>query len=195
MEIVVAEPNFWWRVSPANRHHVVAVDPDLDDGHQRWPDRDEQRWDRIAKAVGEVSQALTDGAWVADTDEGWEWRATVEIETKDLTQTEHRIVQEWFGRAQPVRMDPWFSPLSNGRHRLWNAGPHFESTLIPVKGDSIGYANPDDMAALGERGLREFARNVEALQQVSWFDHQDPVNLRFIAHLEAAARGEFPRPA
>lgn len=190
--ISISEPNFWWRADAGQVRKFVPVDPDVDDGRQRWDDRDEQRWNLIAQAVIQVSQALASAEWESDDDDidhGW-----VRIDAGDLTKTEKKIVQKWFSAAEPVRMDPWFEPLQNGRHRLWSTLDFFGSEPVPIKGDAIGYANPADAEVLGNDWQHFFVKNVEELHAVTWFDTADPVNIRFADALKTAARREFPAP-
>ncbi|MFC7849389.1 hypothetical protein ACFUTU_13035 [Arthrobacter sp. NPDC057388] len=190
--IYISEPSFWWRAEAAQLRQFVPIDPDVDDGRRRWPDRDEQRWNLVAQAVTQVSQALAAGQWEPDEDNSG--HSLVRIDAEELSNTEKNIVRKWFSVDEPVGMDPWFEPLQNGRHRLWSTLDFFGSEPVPIKGDAIGYANPADAEVLGANWQHLFAKNVEELEAVTWFDATDPVNVRFENALRTAARGEHPAP-
>lgn len=189
-DISIFEPNFWWRADAGQLRKFVPVDPGVDDGRRRWPDRDEQRWDLIAQAVSQVSQALAAGNWEPDEDDNG--HGLVRIDTGNLTSTEQNIVQKWFSLDEPVRMDPWFEPLQNGRHRLWSTLDFFGNELIPIKSDALGYATPENTEVMGPKWPELFEMNIQDLAAVNWFDTTDPVNIRFAETLRTAARGEHP---
>lgn len=191
-EIYLADPNFWWRAPVDRVRHWISSDPDVEDGHRRWPDRDTLNRPLIVQAVIEVSNALAAGDWEADQDEDHYGR--IAIRTTGLSKTENAVAQSWFKRSQSVRWDPWFWPLTDGRHRLWATMNEFGAELVPIAGDALGYADPENTAALGPDWPRLFARNVEQLRGVDWFATEDPVNERFTAALEQAARSEYPAP-
>lgn len=143
----------------------------------------------------QVSHALAAGEWEPD-DEDNDGRShcLIRIDAGGLTDTETKIVRRWFGSAEPVRMDPWFEPLQNGRHRLWSTLDFFGNELIPIKGDALGYATPLNTEVLGPSWPQLFEMNVQDLDTVDWFDASDPVNVRFANALRTAARGEHPAP-
>ncbi|MEZ5213876.1 MAG: hypothetical protein R2692_03370 [Microbacterium sp.] len=72
--------------------------------------------------------------------------------------------------SEAVQFDPWFEPLTNGRHRLWATMPHFGAALIPIQGDALGYANPANAEVLGETWPDLYAMHVEELDSLEWFD-------------------------
>lgn len=193
-EIYVSAPMFWWRAPVARVRTWVFEDPDAADGTRRWQDRDEQRWDLIAEAVSVVSDALGTRSWTPDEELGFEGQGIVDVNLTALASTEQEIVQSWFTIDEAVRFDPWFVPLTNGRHRLWSTLQHFGDRLVPIAGDALGYADRANVEALGEGWPRLFQANLDELASVSWFNRSDPVNQRFVASLEAAARGEIPPP-
>jgi hypothetical protein len=137
----------------------IPVDPDVEDQRQRWDDRDHQRWDLVAQAVMQVSRALAAGEWEWHEDESN--HGLVRIDAEELTGTEKKIVRKWFSADEPVRMDPWFEPLQNGRYRLRSTLDFFGSEPVPIKGDVVGYANPLDAEVLGKDWQQLFARNVD----------------------------------
>lgn len=190
-DIFISEPKFWWRADAGQIRKFVPVDPDVEDGRQRWDDREQIRWGLVTQAVIKVSQALAASEWERDEeDEGA--HGLVRIDTEDLTAQEKKIVQKWFSMDEPVRMDPWFEPLQNGRHRLWSTLDFFGSEPVPIKGDALGYANPADTEVLGQNWQQLFVMNVQDLAAVDWFDTADPVNIRFTNALRTAAGGHFP---
>ncbi|MEZ5188377.1 hypothetical protein [Microbacterium lacticum] len=194
MLISVAAPRFWWRTTPEQALRWVPRDPDAEDGGQRHPDRDVQRWALIASTVAQVGDSLAAGAWSVDPE--LEDRGLVELDSYpgELTRTEQRIVSAWFRSSEAVQFDPWFEPLTNGRHRLWATMPHFGAALIPIQGDALGYANPANAEVLGETWPDLYAMHVEELDSLEWFDTADPLNASFRTSLVTAASGEFPSP-
>ncbi|MFT3861147.1 hypothetical protein [Micropruina sp.] len=192
--ISVATPRFWWRATAKQVRGWVPQDPDAEDGGQRHSDRDDQRWPLIAAVVARVGDALAEGEWTVDPD--LEDRGLVEVDgyPGGLTRTEQNIVSAWFRSSEAVRFDPWFEPLTNGRHRIWATMPHFGAALIPILGDALGYANPVDAEVLGEGWPSLYAANVEELDALEWFDTGDPLNASFKSSLVTAASGEFPSP-
>lgn len=190
-DIFISEPNFWWRADAGQIRKFVPVDPDVDDGHQRWDDRDQIHWDLVAQAVIQVSHTHAAGGWEHDEEDDGA-HGLVRINAEGLTAQEKKIVQKWFSMDEPVRMDPWFEPLQNGRHRLWSTLDFFGSEPVPIKGDALGYANPADTEVLGQNWQQLFVMNVQDLAAVDWFDTTDPVNIRFANALRTAAGGHFP---
>lgn len=122
--ISVATPRFWWRTTAEQALRWVPRDPDTEDGRQRHPDRDDQRWALIASTVTQVGDALAAGTWTVDPE--FEDRGFVELDRYpgELTRTEQHIVSAWFRSSEAVQFDPWFEPLTNGRHRLWATMSH-----------------------------------------------------------------------
>ena len=188
----VAAPRLWWRTTEGNVRRWVPVDPDVEDGHQRHADRDEQRWPLIASVVARVGDALAAGSWQVDPDVEGRGLVALDGYPGDLTRTERAIVSAWFSSAEAVQFDPWFEPLTNGRHRLWATMPYFGAGLIPVRGDALGYVKPADAEVLGEGWADVYAVDVEELDGLDWFDAADPLNAAFREALVTAAAGEFP---
>ncbi|WP_433673885.1 hypothetical protein [Microbacterium gorillae] len=172
----------------------MPADPDVEDGHVRHPDHDDQRWALIADIVARVGDALAAGNW--DTDEGYPGQGFVTVDgyPGDLTSTEQEIVSGWFGIAEPVRFDPWFEPLTSGRHRLWGTMPHFGTRLVPIKSDVLDYVTPESVPLLGKDWHQMYVANVEELDSLPWFDARDPLNVAFRSALVTAASRQFPSP-
>lgn len=194
MVISVVTPRFWWRMRPAEVWRWVSVDPDVEDGRQRHADRDEHRWDSIASVVAQVGEALASGAWTTDDESGACGFVTIDECPGDLTLTEKKIVGSWFRCSEAVEVDPWFDQLFNGRHRLWATAQHFGVGLVPICGNELGYANAADMAAAGSSWPENYAKCVEELDALDWFNGADPLNASFRRSLVTAASGQFPSP-
>jgi hypothetical protein len=139
---------------------------------------------------------MAGGEWVGDPDEPDDNYGSITVEVAGLlTPTERKIVASWFSQAQAVQVDPWFHPITNGRHRLWSTLPHLGDALVPIRGDALGYANPVDALELGQAWLAsEFTRYVGQAQAVPWLDREDPLNARFLRSMATAAAGELPSP-
>lgn len=176
----------------------VSSDPDLDDGRVRWDDRDQHQWPTIAAAVAAVGDYLAAGAWTPHTYDEDEVpdHGTVTIPTPDrLTATEREIVEAWFSHGESVMVDPLWEPLMNGRHRLWATMPHFNGALVPITSEALQYTDPRSIQALGEGRHELYVDHATQLRECRWFDTADPLNNRFLAAVEAAARGESPARA
>jgi hypothetical protein len=192
--ISVTHPRFWWRGTSTDLRALVNEDPDITDGRlPRWADTAQQRWDHIAAAVADVGDRLANQGWVVDPDFPDNGNVTLALATP-LQPTELHIVRAWFSGAEAVRVDPWWEPIENGRHRLWATLPHFGDRLIPIKGSAVQYANPDDAAAIGSVWPSLAAGNLQDLNGVTWFNRVDPVNRTFRDALSTAANGRFPSP-
>ena len=193
--IPVAHPAFWWRMPVERARQVVPEDPDLESRRRRWSDRDQQRWPLIAQAVIRVSDALAEGHWLAPDDPpSLSSPAEVQVATDDLTPTELHIVRTWFSFGEAIRLDPWANTPLNGRHRLWATIEHFETQLIPVAGEALGYTNPEDLDVQGPDWPQLFADHLDEMKFCDWFDESDLLNMRFLAAMQTAARGEIPSP-
>ena len=186
MEISVSRPTLWWRTTAERARLWVPVDPDLADGRQRYADRSQQRWDRIAAVVANVGDALAARAWAADPADPTV--GLVKTKAAHLTDTEHEIATSWFHSSELVQVDPWFKPIQGGRHRLWSTFPHFRGRLVPMHASSMAW--PDLTTFKPEI----FRANVDELDSLAWFDVQDPLNARFRESLVLAAAGVHPPP-
>lgn len=160
---------------------------------ERWVDRAEQRWDAIARAVAAVGGHLAAGDWT--TDDHAPEIGVVELSDTTLSATELHIVRSWFSDAEAVRVDPWWEPIENGRHRLWSTLPLFGELLVPIQGGELHYANPETAAVIGSLWSQAAGQNLVELDTISWFDADDPLNRTFRSALVKAASGVFPSPA
>lgn len=73
--------------------------------------------------------------------------------SKPLTKTEQHIVNFWFSAAEAVCVDPWFGPITNGRHRLWSTLAHFGDRLVPVAATRWDMPHRPTPKFLGTRGM------------------------------------------
>lgn len=203
----VACPRFWWRTDGGRLRDWINLrtSPDETDGYQRHDDRDEQRWDLVAAVVASVGDQLAAGVWAPQF---WEGESTkegrVEVDaSEDLTPTEVEIVRSWFRDWEVVCTDPWdaYLGVQNGRHRLWGVLCHGEDLLLPVRGTSLMYANPDDAGeydsrpGITHRWHTNYTTCLEELYYTDWFDHSDTLNRRFVTALQESARGQWPDPS
>lgn len=192
--IPVATPRFWWRTTAEHVRQWVPEDPDIEDGVQRHSDRDERRWNLIAAAVTQVGDALAAGSWSVDPELDDHGLVALPGYPGDLTQTEQDIISAWFRSSEAVEFDPWFEPLTNGRHRLWGTMSHFGAASIPIRGSALRHANSADAEVLGDGWPGLYANDIEELAALDWFDTRDPLNASFRASLVTAASGAFPSP-
>lgn len=89
-------------------------------------------------------------------------------------------------------MDPWSDGWSDGRHRSWHTAQANPGIALPVRGDSIGFANPYDIPHLGTNWEKMFQHDLERLNSLEWFDRSDPLNAQFVQSLQIAAAGKVP---
>ena len=192
--LAVSSPNFWWRASATTVGQWVTVDPDIDDGKIRWRDRDAQRWDLIAATVAAVGDVLASGQWTPQSSSGIYADVGVAAYPGQLTAVERKIVGAWFSAAEPVRVDPWWDELSNGRHRLWQTLPFFGDSLVPILGDALGYADAANTAQMGPNWPKTYSGQLLELDASAAFDSTDPMNVVFRRSMEEAAAGRLPSP-
>jgi hypothetical protein len=202
----VARPRFWWRTDGARLREWdnLQISPDDADGYQRHDDRDDQRWDLVAATVSSVGAQLAAGAWTPLSYEGEptnDGRVEVDLPTA-LTAIETDIVHSWFNDAEAVCTDPWDTDLGvqNGRHRLWGVLGHANDLLMPIRGTSLRYANSyaaqeyESRPGNRDRWHSNFTTCLHELYFTDWFDHDDPLNRRFVAALQESARAQWPDP-
>lgn len=128
----------------------------MDHRTERWDDRAEQRWNAIAQAVATVGEHLAAGEWTTDNHAPEVGVVELNDATLSLSATEFHIVRTWFSDAdaEAVRVDPWWEPIENGRHRLCSTLPLFGELLVPVQGGELHYANAETANAIGSLGLK-----------------------------------------
>lgn len=204
--VEVARPRFWSRADGdrLRQWSDLQVSPDDADGYQRHDDRDDQRWDLVATTVSSVGARLAAGAWTPLSYEGeptCDGRIEVDLPSA-LTATETDIVCSWFNDAEAVCTGPWDTDLGvqNGRQRLWGVLGHSRDLLMPVRGTSLRYANPytaseyESRPGNTDRWQSTFTTCLDELYFTDWFDHDDPLNRRFVVALQESARGQWPDP-
>ncbi|MGJ1428916.1 hypothetical protein ACR8AL_14520, partial [Clavibacter sepedonicus] len=190
--IPVAVPRFWWRADAATVQFWASSNPDIDDNKIRHADADEHNWQAIADAVVAVGNALASRSWTFDADSPLYADLDLPDYPGELSQIEQDIVRSWFNYWEAVRFDPWDLQPENGRHRLWRTLPHFGTALIPICGSALGYATPENVAALGPSWPQDFARQLYLLRTSSAFDGTDAVNVQFEASMVDASQGRLP---
>ena len=127
----VRHPERWWLATL--RDLPWLTDPDVDDGRQRWDDRDQLDWAGVGEAVVAVWSWLASGE--ADPDEP----ATVVVPAPwVLPPAEAAVVRSWWAAEAP-QGDVWSDELTNGRHRLWNVWRVAPAARLPIRSDTLGY--------------------------------------------------------
>lgn len=109
-------------------------DPDVDEGAQRHPDRDELDWEAIADAVENAGWRLSAGDLSVDED-GDEW---LPIDVSRLEAKERVVVRSWFPPARGPKSDAGRERLIDGRHRLWNAWKARPDAVLPINSSVLG---------------------------------------------------------
>ena len=112
------------------------IDPDVDDGRQRWADRDDIRWNEIGRMITGVSRVLGAGSYAEPEllDDAIEVSTAAPV--GGLTLSETKILESWFTFAEAPRGDLWDNDLVNGRHRLWNVWKHAPVAILPIRSTS-----------------------------------------------------------
>lgn len=115
--------------------------PDVDEGTQRSPDRDDIRWRELGAILTEVSSSLAEGRYVCSAN----LNDTIEIAIttgppEGLTLAEVEVLEAWFDYVDAPRGDPWSDGLVNGRHRLWNVWKHAPHAVLPIRSDLLDYS-------------------------------------------------------
>lgn len=89
-------------------------------------------------------------------------------------------------------MDPWDSTWSDGRHRTWHSTAANPGITLPLRSNSLGWANTEDIPRLVEDWATLFKADLKRFQELTWLDRTDPVNQRFEEALTLAAAGKIP---
>ena len=187
LSIDVHRPLAWWRATPDQLAPRVA-DPDVRDGQPRWESYD-QNWKAIGQVLEDVGDVLATGSY-KDTPTPVDC-GHIHVQDPGLSPLELEIVRAWFSPAEAVTMDPRDSTWSDGRHRTWHSTAANPGILLPVRSNSLGYANTEDIPRLGEDWSTLFKADLKRLQELTWLDRTDPVNQRFENALSLAA-GKIP---
>ncbi|MSS00401.1 hypothetical protein FYJ28_16480 [Arthrobacter sp. BL-252-APC-1A] len=187
LSIDVHRPLTWWRATPDQLGGRVA-DPDHG-AFPRWESYD-QNWKAIGQVIEDVGDVLASGSY-ENTPAPVEC-AHIHVQDPGLSDLERKIVRAWFSPGEAVTMDPWDSGWSDGRHRTWHTAAANPGMLLPIRGNSIGFANAEAIPRLGPDWTRLFSNDAERLQKITWLDRTDPVNQHFEAALMLAAAGRIP---
>lgn len=189
--IFVPNPDRYWLAARTDLPWLV--DPDLQDGRQRHPDRAVRRWSRIAAAVESVGTALA--AEAHDVNPLDAAQAAVSIDTEALEPADVAIVESWFSTSREAPMgDPWDVSLDNGRHRLWCCWTAAPDALLPVSSGTLVWL--DSVEALAREGDDEGAKRLlsqvrnEASNGLARLPgHIRRVSVRYVRALDDVARG------
>lgn len=129
----VRHPERWWLAT--RRDLPWLTDPDVDDGRQRWTDRNELDWAAVGEAVVSIGFRLTTGSSSVDPDDP----TYVIVPTPwVLPEPEATVARSWWGSEAP-QGDVWSTGLVNGRHRLWNVWRVAPQAQLPVRSDTLEY--------------------------------------------------------
>lgn len=186
--LALPRPNEWWRASgSALLEHIYRTDPDIEDGRPRYPDDDPTiDWTAIADCVTDIGQAIA-GGHIVIVDDVPHVPASQQFAT--LTPESARIVAGWL--TDPPVADPHNSGPTNGRHRVWNTANARPEAMLPICGDSLGYATPEDLNTID--GWPEmYSADYNSIVALPWFDQRDALNQRFLAQLAQLAEGTIP---
>lgn len=188
LQLLIPHTERWWLA--ARRDLPWLTDPDVEDGHQRWPDRHERPWARIAATVATVGAALASGDYETEPDDPD--RALLTLPTDGFDEADRRILHWWFrAGAEAPCADPWSDVLTNGRHRLWTCWEADPSALLPVSSailqqvDEVPYMDADfeaDLHRSAARGVESTPAGVAA-RNPRYMDA-----LRHVANLSKTAR-------
>lgn len=126
LEILMPHPERFWLA--ARTDVDLAVDPDKQDGKQRWPDRDTLDWARIAALVDDAGARIARKELTVDVDGD----QVIEVDDAGLTKVERRVVSSWLMSGEPPVSDPGALEVGNGRHRLWNGWKHAPNAVLPI---------------------------------------------------------------
>lgn len=167
------------------------VDPDVEDGRQRWEDRDTIRWQLIAEVVQELGAKLANHEYPAVQEEDSTVYDLSAPERVALTPEERKIVAKWFSNVEAPRADPWADHLENGRHRLWNVWKAAPDSVLPILSDLLLWE--DSIAEMGE----EFARSILLSSKVGTLQMAGnaPVRGRSVAYFEHLDRNALRLPS
>lgn len=187
LQIQVHRPLTWWRAT-SDQIADRLQDPDLGN-IPRWPSYD-QDWKAIGTTVSAAADAIAAGNYSLDPDQ--QDTGVVQVPDPGLGVTGKRIVHSWFRSSASVTSDPWINEWSDGRHRTWHTAQANPGIALPVRGDSIGFANSYDIPHLGAHWEKRFQHYVQRLAALKWFDRSDPLNAQFTRSLQIAATGKIP---
>ena len=133
----ISRPERWWT---ATRLQLVdQADPDLEDGAQRHPDRDDIRWHLIGAMLSQISAKLDAG----DYRDSAVLTNTAELDlTSDpsgYTLDEIRIIESWFTFGSYPKADGWQLASGDGRHRIWNVWRHRPDAQLPMRSHLLDF--------------------------------------------------------
>ena len=145
LPVFLSNPERFWLAARSDIPYLS--DPDVDDGYQRWADRDELRWGEIARVVEEAGQRVVAGGVYIDEEQD----QLLDLWIPDwFTPAERKVVTSWFKPSSSPHRDPWAdASMGDGRHRLWNTWKRAPDALLPIFCYSLSYL--DD---LGEARLQ-----------------------------------------
>jgi hypothetical protein len=161
-KVELAHPERYWLAVRADMPGLQ--DPDLEDQHQRWPDRDGRDWAASAAAVQHVMDEVAGGRGrveqVDEEDPDAGEHVVVDLDLDHLDAADEEIVSHWFWEGLGPVGDPWRDRVENGRHRLWNSWEAAPDAVLPVYSatlsglDSIPYEG-DHFATIVSREAME----------------------------------------
>jgi len=180
-------PDQWWR-APGHLliDHIFRTDPDIEDGQPRYAADVTVDWAAIAECVADLGQAMADGHIVID--DGFP-HVPASQRYDALSPESARIVSSWL--MDPPIADPPSSGPTNGRHRVWNAATACPGAILPICGDSLGYASPEDLDAIADWPSL-YQTHYQSIVALSWFDQQDALNQHFLYQVSQLAHGIVP---
>lgn len=162
--VEVNHPERWWTAT--RRQLVEQTDPDVDDGAQRHPDRDEIRWHLLGAMLSQISAKL-DARDYRDSDALTD---TVEVDvTGDpagYTLPEMRILESWFSFGSYPKADGWDLASGDGRHRIWNIFAHRPDAHLPLRSHLLDFLDDVDHEHLAATLREQAAKGLAELPVV-----------------------------
>ncbi|MFJ2509574.1 helix-turn-helix transcriptional regulator [Arthrobacter citreus] len=187
LSVDVHRPLTWWRATPEQLGARVA-DPDHG-AFPRWESYD-QNWKAISKVIEDVGNVLASGSY--EDSRAPAGQGHVHVPDPGLSDLELKIVKAWFSPGEAVTMDPWDAGWSDGRHRTWHTTAANPRMLLPIRGNSLGFATAEAIPRLGENWSGLFRNDLKRLRKITWLNRTDPVNQHFEKALILAAAGAIP---
>jgi hypothetical protein len=159
--VEVSWPDRWWTATRTQLTQLV--DPDEEDGQQRYDDRDDVRWDVVGELLEQVSTRLDAGECRASdvlTD-------TVEVDLVSpqggVTLQELRILESWFTFGEYPRADGWDEVPGTGRRRIFNVWKHRPGTRLPLRSLLLDYVDDVDTERLADAIRRQATEGLPAI--------------------------------
>ena len=135
--VIVNHPERWW--SASRKQLVDQGDPDLEDGVQRYADRDSIRWHLLADFLSQVAAKLDAADYMVSEVLPNTVVVFVDSDPDGYTPEEALILESWFDPYEFPRADAWETRSGNGRHRLHGLWAHSPGAALPVRSHLLDF--------------------------------------------------------